>query len=253
MGVAFPVQDYSRSMRIGEWQFRPRAGLLLLLGLPALVCTGLGVWQLDRAAQKRELGVELAARTSAPPVVVGDATLDPESTRYRKLVAHGRFEADGQIYIENRHHAGKVGFHVITPLRVEGTERRLLVNRGWVAAPDAAVPDGPAVVRGVADVPSAPALVLHGSDDAARSWGTRWPYLTLPLYAAVSPHPLQPVVLLQDPDDPHGFARYWPREFPKEGMHIGYAIQWFAFALIALGIFLRFSLSRERPGGEGAP
>ena len=253
MGVASPVQDYSPSMRIGEWRFRPRAGLFLLLVLPALVCAGLGVWQLDRAAQKRELGVELAARASAPPVVVGDAPIDPAATRYRSLVARGRFEAEGQIYIENRHHAGKVGFHVITPLRVDGTERRLLVNRGWVAAMDAAVPELSVVVRGVADVPSAPALVLHGSDDAARSWGARWPYLTLPLYAAVSPHPLQPVVLLQDPDDSHGFARYWPREFPKEGMHIGYAIQWFAFAVIALGIFLRLSLSRERSGGEGAP
>ncbi len=67
----------------------------------------------------------------------------------------------------------------------------------------------------------------------------------------MSAHPLQSVVLLQDPDDAHGFARYWPREFPKEGMHIGYAIQWFAFAVIALGIFLRLSLSRDRPDGEG--
>jgi surfeit locus 1 family protein len=239
-------------MRIGEWRFRPRVGLLFLLVLPAVVCGGLGVWQLDRAAQKRALAAELAARAVAPAVEVGDAPLDPETTRYRSLVARGHFEADGQIYIENRHHAGKVGFHVITPLRVDGTERRLLVNRGWVPTMDAVVPDGVVAVRGVADVPSAPALVLHGSDDAARAWGARWPYLTLPLYAGVSTHPLQPVVLLQDPADPHGFERAWPREFPKEGMHIGYAIQWFAFALIALGIFLRFSLSRQPPRGEGA-
>ena len=42
-----------------------------------------------------------------------------------------------------------------------------------------------------------------------------------------------------------GFVRSWPREFPKEGMHIGYAVQWFGFAVIALIIYLRFSLERE--------
>jgi len=51
--------------------------------------------------------------------------------------------------------------------------------------------------------------------------------------------------VLQDPDDPNGFARYWPRELPKEGMHIGYALQWFAFALIGFVLFVRLSWVRD--------
>jgi surfeit locus 1 family protein len=93
-------------------------------------------------------------------------------------------------------------------------------------------------------VPAPPALALHAGEDAAKAWGARWPYLTLPLYAATVSHPLQTVVVLQDPADPHGFVREWPRELPKEGMHIGYALQWFAFALIGLVVFLRLSVTR---------
>lgn len=244
MTTACLAQDYSCPMGKGEGVFRPRLGPFLLLFLPACVCVGLGFWQLDRAQQKRELARELSERAAAAPLELGDTLVDAEALRYRRLMVRGEFERDGQIFIENRHHAGKVGFHVVTPLRIAGSERRVLVNRGWVATMEAEVPKEPVTVHGVADVPSAPALVLHGSDMAARDWGQRWPYLTLPLYAAVSSHPLQSVIVLQDPEDANGFARYWPREFPKEGMHIGYAVQWFAFALIAFALFIRLSWVR---------
>jgi surfeit locus 1 family protein len=250
MTTARLTTDYSRPMRIGERNFRPRAVPFFLLFLPACICVGLGIWQLDRAAQKRQLAQELAQRAEASPLEIGDTLLDAEAARYRRVAVHGEFEADGQIFIENRHHAGKVGFHVITPLHIAGSERRVLVNRGWVPVMEAAVPQGTVTVHGEAEVPSAPALVLHGGDHAARDWGRRWPYLTLPLYTAVSSHPLQSIVVLQDPGDPTGFARYWPREFPKEGMHIGYAVQWFAFAAIGLVVFVRLSLARDHRSTE---
>lgn len=245
MTQSLAAKDYSRSVNGGRWQFRPRLPAILLLLLPACVCVALGVWQLERAAQKRQLAADLAARADAPPVVIGDAPLDPDATRYRRVQATGRFESDGQIFIENRHYAGRIGFHVITPLRLADGGRRVLVNRGWSPEMLAAVPPGEVTVHGVAEVPSPPALPLHGDADVAKRWGARWPYLTLPLYAAYDPKPLLGVVILQDPGDPDGYLRSWPREFPKEGMHLGYAVQWFAFAAIAFGLFVRFSLVRS--------
>lgn len=250
MTTACLAKDYSGPMGKGERIFRPRVGPFLLLFVPACVCVGLGLWQLDRAEQKRQLARELSERAAAAPLEIGDAILEPEAVRYRRVVVRGQFERDGQVFIENRHHAGKVGFHVVTSLKIGGSERRVLVNRGWVPAMDAAVPEEAVTVHGVADVPSAPALVLHGNDEIARQWGQRWPYLTLPLFAATVSYPLQSIVVLQDPDDPNGFARYWPREFPKEGMHLGYALQWFAFALIGFVLFVRLSWVRasDQPG-----
>lgn len=250
MVTTCPAEDYSLYARMGQQRFRPRLSALLLLLLPACVCVALGFWQLGRAAEKRHLAEELAARGRALPLTIGSAPLDAEATRHRRVQATGRFEREGQIFVENRHHAGRVGFHVITPLHIAGSDRRVLVNRGWTAEMTADVPAGDVTVHGVADVPAAPALALHGSVDAARGWGTRWPYLTLPLYEAFRPLPLQPVVILQDPADAGGFVRAWPREFPKEGMHLGYALQWFAFAAIAFGLFVRLSLVREERAVE---
>jgi len=237
-------------VQVGAWRCRPRWIPFLLLFVPALICAGLGVWQLDRAEQKRELARQRAERAAAEPLAIGDEPVDPEAVRHRRVTVRGELEADGQILIDGRRHAGVTGFHVITPLRIAGSERRILVNRGWVAAMTATVPTALVTVTGTADVPSAPALALHSGQDAAKAWGARWPYLTLPLYAATVSHPLQTVIVLQDPADPHGFVREWPRDLPKEGMHIGYALQWFAFSLIGLVVFLRLSCTRGLADGE---
>jgi len=227
--------------------------MTLLLALPIPLFIALGVWQLDRAEQKREQARVLDQRAELPALELGDPIVDPEALRFRKLRARGTFEAEGQILIANRRRGNRIGFYVITPLRIRGSDSRVLVNRGWIAAPDdggpvaAPMPPGEVTVMGAAHFPSPPALALHGSLEAAKGWGRRWPYLTLELYNAVTGIQVQPVVILQHPDDPDGFVRVWSRESPKEGMHIGYAIQWFAFALIALVLWLRLSLTRSKP------
>jgi surfeit locus 1 family protein len=249
------IREYSTQMQFGGLEFRFRWMPTLLFALPIPLFIGLGMWQLDRADQKREQARELSERMQMPALELGARVSDPQDLRYRRLRAHGAFEAGGQLLIENRRQGNRNGFHVITPLRIAGSDMRVLVNRGWIpaaadgSATPAPVPDGPVTVTGESHIPSPPALVLHGGPDAAKQWGTRWPYLTVDLYAAVAGHPVLPVVILQDPDTPGGFLRSWPREMPKEGMHIGYAIQWFAFAVIALVLWLRLSLVRRPETG----
>jgi len=243
-------------MRFGDVKFHPRWGPTLLLVLPIPLFVALGVWQLDRAEQKREQGRVLGQRAELPALELGDAIADPEALRFRKLRAQGTFKAGGQILIENRRQGNRIGFHVITPLRIRGSDSRVLVNRGWIAAaadgsPVAApIPKGEVTVTGEAHLPSPPALVLHGNPEAAKDWGWRWPYLTPELYTAATGIRIQPVVILQDPGTAGGFVRSWPQEMPKADIHIGYAIQWFAFVLIALVFWLRLSLVRGSDGRQ---
>lgn len=238
-------------MKFGEHQFRFRLVPTLLLAVPVPLLAGLGVWQLDRAEQKREQAQTLEQRERQAPLLLTGMHTDGDALRYRRIQVRGSFDPDGQFFIENRRYAGRTGFYVITPLRMSGSDARVLVNRGWLPAPAdrtlpaAPVPIGTIEVNGVAETPSAPALVLHDGNDAAQTWGKRWPYMTVELFAAGAAYPVQPFVILQSPDDAHGFTRDWPREMPKEGMHLGYAIQWFAFALISLGFYLRLSLVRS--------
>lgn len=243
-------QDYSSRMRFGDLIFRFRWVPTLLLAAPIPLFVALGFWQLDRADQKRVLAETLAARAELPPLRVEALVADPDGLRYRPIEAVGRYVAERQVLIEGRREAGKTGFHVITPLRLNGSGALLLVNRGWIPAQPngeptpAPVPEGEHVLSGDAEVPSPPALALDGGGDAAKAWGVHWPYLTVALFAATVDEPVQPVVMLLNPEDPNGFVRHWTRPVPNVAMHQGYAVQWFGFALIALVLYLRLSFER---------
>ena len=241
-------QDYSTPMRLVESVLRPRWLPSLAMVIAVALFVALGFWQLDRAAQKRRQNADLAARSALPAYVLGTLEPSADPLRYRRLSATGSYELEDQILIENRREGNRIGFHVISPLHVAGTDVRVLVNRGWIPADaqgrpmPAPAPRGQRTVQGVAYVPAKPALVLNSDPAAAAGWGERWPYLTTDLFRAVVDYPVQPVVILLDPDAPDGFVRNWPRELPKEGMHLGYAAQWFAFALITLVVWFRLSM-----------
>jgi surfeit locus 1 family protein len=98
------------------------------------------------------------------------------------------------------------------------------------------------IVNGLIQQPSPPALALGNPSD----WDRAWPYFTVEDYAARVDFPVLPLLLLQDPADTSGFVREWRIKEPTPWMHIGYAIQWFAFALIALVIYLRLSMQGPR-------
>lgn len=248
------TQDYSSPMTFGDLQFRFRWIPTLLLALPVPIFVVLGIWQLDRAEQKAELAETLKSRAQQAPVSLQDLIgyADADAIRYRAAQARGSYDTQRQFYIEGRRQGSNSGFHVITPLRLTGSKALLLVNRGWVRAmPDgspseAPIPTEDLAIFGEAEVPSPPALVLHGDNDAALGWGDRWPYLTVDLFAATTDAAVQPVVLLLDPQDAHGFVRKWKHPMPSPAMHQGYAIQWFGFAVIALVLYLRLSFERRK-------
>ena len=219
-------------------RFRPTAlpSIAAWIAIPCFIA--LGQWQLDRAEQKRQLADQLANNPNQDSMQIGHDPL-PAEPNYNRVHAVGRFELDQQIFIENRKHRGNNGFHVITPFSVAGEQRFLLVNRGWVADANeaTAAPTGQITINGLATVPLAPALQL--TDDNP---GLRWPWLTLEKYSHWSGLNLYPALLLQSPDDPGSFVREWTTPPANDAMHIGYAIQWFAFAVIAAALWLRYSL-----------
>ena len=142
-------------MKFGEYQFNFRVVPALLLALPVPLFAGLGLWQLDRAEQKREQAHTLEQRGRQAPLPLSGLHADGSSLRYRRVLAQGSFDPDGQFFIENRRYGGRTGFYVITPLRMNGSDARVLVNRGWVPAPDdgalpaAGVPVGTVEINGV--------------------------------------------------------------------------------------------------------
>jgi surfeit locus 1 family protein len=238
-------------------QFRAQAIPTIAMVILAPLFVGLGIWQLDRAEQKRTQGSILEMRRKQPQLSLNDSlSLDADQLVFRNLVAQGRYLNHKSILIENRKHQGNNGYHLITPLQLAGSEKTLLVNRGWIAQDrlEAALREAdteePVTVHGEVRVPQAPAIELDQADMATAEIPPHWPFLTLDHFSAWSGLDILPFVLLQSAQDEHGFLRQWPHPRVSDLMHIGYAIQWFGFALITLLVWFRLSLHKRDDSGS---
>ncbi len=228
---------------------RPAAlpAIATVLGIALFVFAG--NWQHGRMNQKLALRAQLDAAAAATPVALPVAATWVD-WRYRPVVLEGRFDAGRQFLVDNKVEAGRVGFHVITPLLL-ADGRAVLVDRGFVAAgasrdvlPDAPVPAGTVALRGRINIPPAGYVELQ----KAAATGKVWQNLDPARFGQVSGLPVVPVVIEQTaalgPDD--RLARQWA--IPDAGVekHRIYMVQWYAFAVMAGGLWLWFGWWKRR-------
>ena len=99
------------------------------------VTAALGFWQLDRAGQKRALQAQIEQRGQLAPWSTPELlqAADPLAGLHRPVQLSGRWVQGASLFLDNRQMNARVGFFVITPLRLAGSDRAILVQRGWVA------------------------------------------------------------------------------------------------------------------------
>ena len=209
------------------------------MGLMLLVAAGfarLGVWQLDRLHQRRAANVVIAAARQAPPVTLTSRTARAEALAQRRVVAEGRYDQEREIIVRGEALQGAPGVVVITPLLLAPEGPAVLVERGFLPAPDAVTVSlegleepGRVTVHGIAlPVPSG------GGEAIEHAGRTTWRRLDLPALQARLPYDLLPIYIKQSPDS--ALPRFPRRLAPApidEGPHLSYAIQWFLFAGMA--------------------
>lgn len=232
-------------MQIFNFQFRPKLipTLATLLVLPLLV--SLGLWQANKADQKKLLQDVYDERGKSELVRIGAEPLNIESIRFARVWARGFYEPAFQILIDNQIYKGQAGYHVITPLRISGSAMRVLVNRGWVplgadrnTLPVIDTPQGEVEVIGYAHDPSGKYLELASTDGKQESWQIVWQNLNIKRYAADVPFSVHPVIVLLDPASSSGYVRVWARPDSRIDVHKGYAIQWFLMSIALVIIYL---------------
>ena len=247
-------------MKLANYEFKPTLlSILLAAGFIVLFCL-LGRWQLYRVAEKQAIAGEITARAEAPEVELLSDTgrAGIEALWYRHAVARGHFEAAGQLLIDNILHQGRPGFYVLTPLVLGDGSTRVLVNRGWIPQgkdrrelPEITVPAGQVVVHGIIDKGPRQAISLGQPVPLSDTRPTLWLAIDYAEYARQRGVALLPLTLNLDPGEPGGYARDWPPFRARTGMHYGYAIQWFAFAVIVLVVFVYMGLKRGEGGAGG--
>jgi surfeit locus 1 family protein len=205
--------------------------------LAAVLFVRLGVWQLDRRAQRRAWNATVKTRLSSPEVDWEQLPRDTSLIRYRRVLVHGTPDYDHERVLAARTRRGSPGVNLITPLRFNGRDTALIVNRGWVYSPDGATVSlsrwhtNETVYSGYVDIlpPSGGAPFKERPQVLSR--------LSLAALTPTIPYPVAPFYLVALGDTIPAIDRPANLELPPldDGPHLSYAIQWFAFAAVALG------------------
>lgn len=242
------------------------------LGFHALVIAGvvvmvmLGLWQLDRLAERRDFNAQVESRIDLPDTSIGElipAGAEPAASEieWRTVVATGTYLPGEQFAVVNRSQNGRAGDNVVTPMVLDDG-RTLIVNRGFVPLgfepPDP--PVGTVAIRGVVR-PSQERRTGQLSDPAE---GVLTEVQRLDI-ERLEPQLTGPVIgvyvdlLESNPAEPDGLPEPVVRPDLSDGPHLSYAVQWFIFAsAVALGwvLAVQRSIAKRRgpaPPGEDHP
>ena len=188
------------------------------------------------------LALALEAGEHQPPLA-SDHAPPFAAIRGRYVALAGRYDESRQVVIGGHVNQDTPGVEVVTPLVLDdGTA--VLVDRGWIpvaeAGPVSLEPYSEPGAHRVIGYPESLATGRPSPPLAVRNWPKGTVYwgrdLDLDTLAARLPYRLAPYALRQAPGPgvPARPARSRPEPL-DEGMHLGYAIQWFSFAVILLG------------------
>ncbi|NMT62827.1 SURF1 family protein [Marinobacter orientalis] len=212
-----------------KWHFDWRLALFAGLFLPLL--TGLGVWQLERAQEKKaqlaqwqqEAGGLDWAEQQASGLEAGEP-----------VTVSGRY-GEASWLLDNRTRDGAPGYEVLT-LFFPDEGLPVVVNRGWLQAPrsrdelpEISRPEGEVRLQGrLSEFPEPPVLkdVSRGNGD----WPRRTQSLSHQQAKDVQDDVAGFVLRLSGPEQPGAYRADWAPDMMGPQTHYGYALQWFSLA-----------------------
>jgi surfeit locus 1 family protein len=218
---------------------------------------GLGIWQIKRLQWKQDLITRIETRAAAQPIALAQAMGRKEAgddVRHARVVLEGRFQHEGEVHLYSLA-GGRAGWRIITPMALSGGGV-VLVDRGFVphrlkqaGTRSEGQVEGMVRVVGRIRLPQRRDAFAADNDPQKNEWF--WRDLDAMAGAALGDTQSQSLVPLIVELEATDVAGGWPRGgvavVKPSNRHLGYAITWFALAVIVLiiyGIFVRNTLKR---------
>jgi len=218
----------------------------------------LGQWQLGRASQKLAMQASLDQQKNLQPLTQAellaahDGSVDTakHAAQLDRLIElSGRWQTQHTVYLDNRPMNAKPGFWVMTPLLLTGTDKAVLVQRGWIprnfqdrtALAPIETPAKTVTLRGRMAPAPAKLYAFKGADT-----GRIRQNLDIPVFKAETGLPLLPVLVIQVDPSSDGLQRDWAAPNTGVDKHYGYAFQWFGLCALVLGLYIWFQLILPR-------
>jgi surfeit locus 1 family protein len=248
------------NLHIGKYRFKPKLipTMATIILVPFLI--SLGLWQLDRAEQKKQIdnGVKASQAKEAlnlNSISTTVTSFDFSKELYRTASLKGVYDNQHQYLLDNRTYKGRAGFHVLTPFILSGTKQGVLINRGWIAyqgtrenIPDINVTTENLQIKGVMKQQTR-AIVLKEMSDTDKF--NRQPYpklvqsIQLNKLANDLGIKLLPLIIELNKADKTGFSRDWQPYYGSIDKHNAYALQWFVMAAILLFLYIKLNTKKS--------
>jgi surfeit locus 1 family protein len=249
-----------------------------------LICIALfikfGLWQYNKAQQKMliQTAYNLAKTDDVLQFPLGPKNSSMDAWNYKKVKVSGVYQPKFQFLLDNQVEGNRVGYHVITPLKIDQSEQYVLINRGWVLGKDIhtelptfATPTGQQTVIGQIWVPSKKIFTLEATESstaieateatkttekkahadavstvtATKPWQPVWQHMNMARYQHSVTFAVSSLAIkLDQTSTAGGFVRNWQVPVARIATNIGYAYQWFGFALAALLIYIYMSVTK---------
>jgi surfeit locus 1 family protein len=227
-------------------KFNPGLRITIFFVIFAVVFFSLGIWQIERGQTKTQIMSEFENKLTKEPIY-----LNAESKKWDRVLVNGKWENKKQLLIDNVIHQGIAGYKVLTPLRIDETNKLILVDRGWIKQnkfrdqlPDIQIPDDFESVSGTLEQPE---LGLVLSDELISN---NWPKISqtknVEVISKAYTEEIFPMILLADPllKNSLEYIKITPTNMTPI-KHYGYSSQWFLMFIVLCFMYIWYGLSRN--------
>lgn len=222
--------------------------LLVIVAVAVLI--RLGMWQLDRLEQRRDYNERVAAQRDNEKLILKPESMNQDlfEMEYRAVEVTGEYAHSQEVALSNQVWNGLLGMHLLTPMKIKGIDSYVLVDRGWIPQEDYS-PDnwskyqepGQITAEGVIRRPQTKPTFGGIPDPTLAPGETRlvyWKIVNLDRIQLESGLPMLPIYIKLTPQGEQTNPPLISEINLEltEGPHMGYALQWFAFAaILAIG------------------
>ncbi len=227
-------------------RFNPGIRITIFFIFFALLFFSLGVWQIERGQSKMKILNEFEENLKKMPEY-----LNEQSGKWDRVYVEGKWDNSEQILIDNSVNRGVAGYKVLTPFRINETNKIILIDRGWIKQnkyrnelPNIEITTLNETVSGILELPE---LGLVLSDDLVSK---EWPKISqsknLEVLSKEYDESIYPFILLADPvlKNSLEYIKIVPTNMTPI-KHYGYSAQWFLMFIVLCFMYIWYGYRRN--------
>ena len=210
----------------------------------------LGLWQLDRANEKRAIEASIQKANTGTIELISDENRLLEK-EYYQVRLKGQYLSNKQFIYDNQIVDQVSGYYVLTPFKLENQPSAIIINRGFIPwngdrekLADVSIKKTKSEIKVQISKPIK--RIELKSSEISNNFPTLIQAVDLVKMSEIAGVNFSSMVGLLDASMDHGFVRKWEPYTGSIEKHIGYAVQWFLMAIVLGIIGIRIAIKQRK-------